>query len=136
MARFVGKDLAVTWAYTGGSVALEADFKSFKVSEEVQDADSTAGDDTHAGHLPTFTDASAEIEMLGTTNSGTLHWSRLAPRTEGTVYWYPEGTASTKPSHYAPAYIQSREREYPFDDVAAVTVGFQCQGDITDGTVA
>lgn len=136
MARFVGRGLAVIWAYTGGSIALESDFKSFSVAEEVQDADSTAGADTYAGHLPTFADATAEMEMLGTTNSGTLHWSRIAPRTEGTVYWYPEGTATAKPKHSAPAYIQARDRDYPFDDVVSVTVGFQYQGVVTDGVVA
>ncbi|HUS97687.1 MAG TPA: hypothetical protein VMX97_13190, partial [Hyphomicrobiaceae bacterium] len=126
----------VVWAYSGGSVALEADFRSFTVSEEVNDADSTAGDDTYAGHLPTFTDASADMEMLGTTNSGTTHWSRLAPRTEGSVHWWKEGTTSTKPFHYAAAYIQARDRDYPFDDVATVSLTWQFDGAITDGEVA
>ncbi len=136
MARFTGRDLVTIWAYTGGSVSLEDDFRSLDVGEDVNDADSTAGNDDYSGHLPTFTDASADFEMLGTTGSGTLHWNRIKPRTEGTLYWYPEGTASTKPQHYAPAYIQSRSRTYPFDDVVDVKLTFQFQGEPTDGVVA
>ena len=136
MTRYTGHNLAVWWVYSGGSIALDADFRSFTVSEEVNDADSTAGDDTYAGHLPTFTDASADFEAVGTTNSGTTHWSRIAPRTEGTVYWYPEGTTSALPYHYAAAYIQTRDRDYPFDDVATVSLTWQFNGAITDGEVA
>lgn len=136
MPRFTGHDLALIWAYAAGSVTLDADYRSFTVGEEVNDADSTAGNDTYAGHLPTFTDASAELEMVGTTNSGTAHWTSIAPRTEGTIYWYPEGTASSKPAHNAPAYISSRDREYPYDNVVTVSLGFQFQGVPVDGVVA
>jgi hypothetical protein len=136
MARITGHDLAVCWAYSGGSVWLEDDYRSLSISEDVNDANSTAGNDTYAGHLPTYTDASADFEMLGTSGSGTLHWNRIAPRTEGTIYWYPEGTASAKPYHYAAAYIQTRGRDYPYADVVSVTVGFQFQGTPTDTVVA
>jgi hypothetical protein len=136
MARFSGRDLVTIWAYSGGSVSLDDDFRNLTISEEVNDADSTAGNDTYAGHLPTFTDASADYEMLGTTGSGTAHWTAIAPRTEGTVYWYPEGTASGKPKHYAPAYIQARERTYPYDDVVQVNLTFQFSSTPTDSVVA
>ena len=138
--RFTGHDLALCWAYAAGvmaagSVWLEADYRTFGPTEAVNDANSTAGDDVYAGHLPTFTDASAALTMVGTSNSGTLHWAQIAPRTQGTVYWYPEGTASSKPKHYAPAYIQKRDRTYPYNDVVAVNVTFQFQGAPVDGVV-
>lgn len=136
MARFTGHDLAVCWAYTGGSVFLEDDYRTLNVNEDVNDANSTAGNDTYAGHLPTYTDATIAFEMLGTTGSGTAHWTKLAPRTEGTLHWWPEGTASTKPYHYAACYIASRERAYPYADVVTVNLGFQPNGVITDSVVA
>lgn len=136
MTRFTGHDLALLWAYTGGSVWLEADFRSWDVKEDVSDANATAGNDTYADHLPTYADASADLQMVGTTNSGTLHWTQLAPRTQGTVYWYPEGTAANLPKSYAPAYIKSRNRSYPYADVVTVAVTYQFQGAVTDTVVS
>ena len=135
MARFTGHSLAVCWNYTGGSAWLEDDYRSLDIAESVTDANSTAGDDTYAGHLPTYTDASATFEMVGTTGSGTAHWSRLAPTTIGTLVWYPEGTASAKPRHTAAAYISKRDRKMPYADVVTVSLGFQFDGAITDSTV-
>ena len=120
----------------GGSAWLEEDYRTLAVRESVTDANSTAGNDTYAGHLPTYTDANATFEMVGTTGSGTAHWTKLAPTTIGTLVWYPEGTASTKPKHTAAAYISSRDRSYPYADVVTVSIGFQFDGAITDAEVA
>lgn len=136
MTRYTGHDLAVSWIYSGGTVWLEDDYRSLSVGEDVNDANSTAGNDTYAGHLPTYADASANLEMLGTTGSGTVHWAKVAPRTEGTLTWYPEGTAATKPYHSAAAYIKSRNREYPYDNVVTVSINFQFNGAITDAEVS
>ena len=77
MTRYTGHDLAVSWYTAGfGTIWLEDDYRSLDVSESVTDANSTAGNDTYAGHLPTYTDANATYEMVGTTGSGTLHWGR------------------------------------------------------------
>lgn len=136
MTRYTGHDLAVCWNYAGGSVFLEDDFRTLDVTEGVQDANSTAGNDTYAGHLPTYTDASAQLEMVGTTGSGTVHWAKVAPRTSGTLVWFPEGTASTKPKHTAAAYISARDRSYPYADMVTVSLGFQIDGAIVDAEVS
>lgn len=136
MTRYTGHDLAVAWIYSGGTAWLEDDYRTLDVSESVNDANSTAGNDTYAGHLPTYADANASLEMLGTTGSGTIHWAKLAPRLQGTLEWYPEGTAATKPKHAAAAYINSRDRSYPYADVMTVTIGFQFDGAITDSEVS
>ena len=135
MARMTGAALAVCWTYSGGSIWLNDDFRSFDVSRDVNDVDSTAGDDTYAGHLPTFADASADLNMLGTTSMGTAFFTHLAPRTEGTVYWYPEGTAVAKPKHYAQAYIQTFNDTLPYDNVREIDVTFQFMGAPTDTVV-
>ena len=136
MTRCTGRDLAVCWNYTGGSVFLEDDYRSLDVTEGVQDANSTAGNDTYAGHLATYIDASASFEMVGTAGSGTVHWTKLAPRSAGTLVWFPEGTAQGKPKHTAAAYISKRDRSYPYADVVTVSLGFQFDGAITDAEVA
>jgi hypothetical protein len=137
MTRYTGHDLAVSWNTAAfGTIWLEDDYRTLDVAESVTDANSTAGNDTYAGHLPTYTDANATYEMVGTTGSGTLHWARVAPRTTGTLVWYPEGTAQGLPKHTAAAYISSRDRSYPYADVVTVNLGFQFDGNVSDAVVS
>lgn len=127
--KYTGIDLVVRWIYSGGTVDVTADRRTFSTSEQVDDADATAGTVTYMDHLPTFTDATATLEVLDNTTTGaaggTAIWTALAPRTSGTVEWSPQGTASTKPKWTAPAYIANREREMPYDDVVNITYEFQ-----------
>lgn len=133
MARYTGKDLLVQWITSGGTTDLSADFRTFSVSEEQDSADSTAGDDTYKAYIPTFADATAELELLDTKGTaGTVQWAAIAPGTTGTVQWYPAGTANTV-YYNAPAFIANREIEFPYDDVVAVTVEFQLTSTITKG---
>ena len=126
MARYTGKDLLIEWITTGGTTDLSGDFRSFSVSEQQDAADSTAGDDTYKGYIPTFADATAELEMLDTKGTaGTPQWAGVAPGTEGTVRWSPGGTAAGQIKRYAPAFISGRDSEFPYDDVVKLTVGFQ-----------
>ena len=60
----------------------------------------------------------------------------IAPSTSGTLWWYPSGTASGSVSHYAPAFVSSRGKEFPYDDVVTITIGFQFTSSPTAGTVA
>ena len=125
MARYAGTDLYVAWIYTGGTVDLSADYRSLSTNEEVNDIDASAGDDTYVDHLPALADASAELEFLDTTGAtGSTQWVAIAPRTEGTLQWDPEGTASGY-SWSAAAYVQTRSREIPYDDVVSVSATFQ-----------
>ena len=137
MARYTGKDLAIAWVWTGGTAWLEADFRSMSTTEDQESADSTAGSDTYKAYIPTVADASGEVQLLDTTGAtGTTEWGAIAPANVGTLVWYPEGTATGKPTHTAPAFISSRQREFPYDDVVTITASYQFTAPVTAGTVA
>lgn len=136
MPRITGHDLAVCWAYSGGSVWLENDYREFNYSRDVQDANATAGNDTAAVHLPTYADGDLSLNMLGTSSMGTAHYAGLAERTEGTVHWYGEGTAAGKPYAYQPAYVKSFSEAWPYDDVVTQDIAWMPQGGITRGAVS
>jgi len=138
MARYTGNDLAIGWVHAGGTTWLETDFRSMTTSEDQASADSTAGDDTYNQFIPTFANATGEVRLLDTdgTATGTAMWGAIAPSTSGTLWWYPSGTASGSISHYAPAFVSSRGREFPYDDVVTITIGFQFTSSPTAGTVA
>ena len=133
--RFTGKNMYI--ALNGTQIS--ADFQSVKVSRETGKAEKTAGADTHASYIPTYLDTTLEVEVLkkgGT--AGTLEWTtltgHLGASTDGTIVWSPEGTATGKPKHTATGFIESLETEFPFDDVAQLTIGFQCNVAPTDAT--
>ena len=137
MAKYTGKNLAFAWIWTGGTTWYEADFRSFSTTEDQESADSTAGDDTYKAYIPTVADASGELSLLDTTGAtGTTQWGAALPGNVGTAIWYPEGTASTKPTHTAAAFVASRGREFPYDDVVSMTIGYQFTAAPTAGSVA
>jgi hypothetical protein len=132
MARYVGKDLVVYWIITGGTVDLSADFRTLTTSEKVADVDATAGADTYAFHLPTFSDADTKLELLDNSSHASTYWGSIAPRLEGTLMWYPLGTASGKTYHKMAAYISGRDRKIPYADVVDITLAFQSQSAPSD----
>jgi len=135
MARYTGKNLVVSWVYSRGTVSLNGDFRSFKTNESVDTADKSAGADTHRSFVPTLRDTTASLEFLDTTgSSGTAQWAATEPGTEGTVVWSPQGTASGAPKYSAAAFIESRDRSMPYDDVVSVTVEFHIQAEPTAST--
>lgn len=137
MARYTGKDLAVQWIWSGGTAWLEPDFRGFNTTEELSEADSTAGDDTYEASIPTVISGGAEMSILDTTGAtGTANWAAIAPGNVGTVTWYPEGTASTKPTHTAAAHITKRDRDFPYDDMVSIDTGWKFTGAPTAGTVS
>jgi hypothetical protein len=137
MARYTGHDLAIGWVHAGGTTWLEGDFRRLSTSEDQASADSTAGNDTYNQFIGTFANATGEVVLLDTSGTaGTAMWAAVAPNTAGTLWWYPTGTASGSISHYAPAFVSGRDREFPYDDVVSITVGYQFTSSPTAGTVA
>jgi len=137
MARYTGSALALQWVTSSGTAWLEGDFRSLSISEDQESADSTAGDDTYKGYIPTVADASGEVSLLDTSGTaGTIQWAYVAPATTGTLTWYPTGTAASQMTWAAPGFVQSRQREFPYDDVVSITLGFQFTGVPVMGSVA
>jgi hypothetical protein len=137
MARYTGKDLAIMWVTSLGTTWLEGDFRSMTTTEDQESADSTAGNDTYKAYIPTVADASGEVQLLDSSlTANTALWAAIAPATAGTLTWYPEGTATGKNTHSAPAFISSRQREFPYDDVVTITASYQFTAPVTAGTVA
>ena len=135
MARYTGRDLVVRWITASGTTNVSADHRALDIKRKVASADATAGDDTYANKLPTFTDATAEYKFVDNTSNGSATYEQLAARMEGTLEWSPRGTTSTYRKYTAPAFIDTGlEETYPYDDVVEYTVGFQLT-DVPTATV-
>jgi len=127
---FTGENLVVTWR----GVALEADFRTLTVTQNVNDADGSSGADGYIRHLPTQEDANMALELVGITGTaGTAKWDSLAPKGTGALVWYPEGTAATYRYGSCNCYVNSRVETVPYSDVVTWAIGFMPQADVTDG---
>lgn len=117
MTEYTGKNLYVKF----GSTVLSSRFKSYNESDEAGMVDKSAGADTRRTYLATLADGGATMELLQE-SLGTALWAAIAPGTEGTLEWGPEGTASGKPKYTVDAIIKSRKRNLVHDDVVKVTI--------------
>jgi len=135
--RYTGKNLVVQWVTSAGTTDLSADFRTLKVKTETDAADASAGLQTHKSYISSLVDSSAELEYLDITGTtGTAQWAAVAAQTAGTLVWYPQGNSLGKPKHQCTdAFVLNREREYPYDDVIAYTVGWQFNTAETISTV-
>lgn len=118
---------------TFGGTVLDTDYRSFSHSEETGTVDGSAGSDANRTYLTTLKDGTASVSILIQAGD-TSTWDAVAPQSSGTLEWAPEGTASTKPRHYAQAIVTSREMSMEYDDVAVGDVEFQLNGSVTDTT--
>jgi hypothetical protein len=123
MAKYTGSGLTVSFAGTN----LEAEYKKFSTNEATDLVDCSAGADTNHDYLATLKDGDATLDLLEV-SGGTATWAAVAPGASGTLTWKPNGTATyTCPT----AYVKSRKRDIPFDDVVAISVAFQFSAAVT-----
>lgn len=125
--EFVGSSLYCEFA---GS-ELSSRFHSFDENEEVGLVEKSAGDDTYRAYLATLTDGGISMEFLHEAD-GTVIWAAIAPGTEGTLIWGPEGTASAKEKRTVDAVVKSRRRAIVYDDVVKINIDFAFQTAVVD----
>jgi hypothetical protein len=127
MTDVTGKNLAVNWIYTGGTISITPDYRSFNMSDNVDMAETTAGSDADKTYIATIKDSTVDLSFLYQ-SKGTALDSALAVSTAGTLQVYPEGTATGNPVITYPAIVSSYKKAVPYNEVVAVDVTFQKSG--------
>lgn len=130
MAEYTGKNLYVEFASTN----VSGDQRTLTASEEMDLVDASAGADVAKSYLTALEDGTAKYEVLDQTGgtAASALWQVLDKGATGTLIWAPEGTATNKPKHAVLAFVKSREREMPYDDVVVLNFEFQFSGVVTD----
>lgn len=133
MPRFVpGQNSPViSWIWSGGTAALQTDYRALAIQSGVGLVESTAGADSHDQWLPTTQNGEFTLTILHA--GGTAIATALAPGTNGTIIAGPQGTATGGIKHTVPAVVQSRNFSYPYKDVATLEVSFRETNTRTDG---
>lgn len=132
MAEYTGSNMVFQWVYSGGTVSMQADFRTVTLSPTVDFADATAGSDARRKRIPTIKDTSVSYAGLAQTG-GTALEDALVEGTEGTILFYPEGTATGKRKYTIGAFSQGGKFNLPYADVVELTVEFMGNGNHTLG---
>lgn len=124
MTEFIsGPSMVLSWAYSGGTVSLNADYRNVQWNPSTAYADVTAGQDTQIGRLPTLKDATCSIELVNA-SGGTALYAALQPQVAGTLTIQPEGTASNNRVITFPSYCDGAQYPHPYADTATITCNF------------
>jgi hypothetical protein len=75
-----------------------------------------------------------DLEMLDNDANASTFYAAIEPGDVGTLVLGPQGNGAGKIKFTIPAMVESREREYPYDDVVTLKITFRGTGPVTTGT--
>ncbi len=132
MAEFIaGPTMVLSWIYSGGTIALQGDYRTCTWSPSVAYVDSSAGSDTHVRRLTALKDSTAAVTLVAQTG-GTSITAALQPGTGGTLIIQPEGTAIGNRRITHLCYADGASTAHPYADIVAISCGFTGNGAFTD----
>lgn len=116
-----------------GSTVLNTYYRTLTPDEEIELVEKTAGADANKTYLSGAKDGTIEGEFVMPQGSaGTAVWGAVAPGTEATLEWGPEGTASGKPKHTVNAMVRRRGKPLTYNDLSTFAVSWQMSGAVAD----
>ena len=125
MAEYAGSAMSLDWIYSGGTVSLEGDFRTFNWSPSLNWIDATAGQDTYEVLLPSYGTGADITCTLVAQSDGTALLTSLDRQTAGTLIFGPEGTVSGKVKYTIPATSAGPQWSTPFNDVTEITANWR-----------
>jgi len=133
MATITGKDLYLTWIYSGGTVVLSGDYTQFTDTPSVELLDESAGSDEYRTYVPRLKDSSYAFSARHQSGGSALK-TALSAGNSGTLIYHPEGTASGKSKSTIPAISQGAALNFPYANLVEISCTFQGNGAVTDAT--
>lgn len=117
-----------------GGTALSTDMQEFATTEEANEIDATACNDTSSVYLAGMIDRSATATILDATD-GTANFNMLTPQASGTLIYAPQGTTAGKPKFTInSAVLLSRNRTVNYSDAVSYEVNWRLNAAPTAGT--
>jgi hypothetical protein len=127
MAEYTGSGLVLSWVYSGGTVSLGGDFRTFTFNPTVDMIDTTAGSDPSRTFIPSYKTVACSVGLVAQTG-GTALEDALQAGNFGTLTAQPEGTASGKRKYVIPCYSMGAQFTFPYDNLVEITCDFQPSG--------
>lgn len=133
MAEFSGSAMVLQWIYSGGTITLSGDYRTFSFPPEREMIDTTAGSDGGRSYLPTVWNY--QMSYTGVYQSAdTTTDAAFISGTKGTLIFQPEGTAGAKRKWTIPAISKGAQWNFQYDQLVEVTIPLQSDGAPTQGT--
>ena len=134
MSEYAGSAMSLDWIYSGGTVELEADYRTFNWAPTLNYIDATAGQDTFESLLASYGTGPEITCTLVAQADGTALLTALARQTAGSLVYGPEGTATGKTKYTIPATSAGPQWSQVFNDVTEITAQWR-QTSVEAGTV-
>ena len=137
MTGLAGSTVVADWIQAAATTTITGDHKGFSYTPSLSMIDESAGADSQKIYLVGVKDGSMTYNAVfqgSDSSGGTTTFSTLAEGNEGTLKWYPNGTAAGRSYFSAKAISQGVGYSYPYDNVVEVTVNWQQSGTRSEGT--
>lgn len=128
MTDFLGNNAVISWVYSGGTIALNSDYRQANDQPSVDLVEVSAGADASKTYLTSLKDGQFNLTMLAQTG-GTVLLAALAEGVSGTLIVGEEGTASGKPKTTIPAISMGAQRNIQYNNAVEISVTFQQNGE-------
>lgn len=131
---YAGSVLYLAWVYSGGTVELHPNFRSFTWATDLNFIDATAGADAFEVLLASYgTGQDFSATSVAQVN-GSVLLSAMDKQTSGTVIYGPEGTATGKIKYSIPAISKGPSFNQPYNDVNEITLSWRQSADASRAT--
>lgn len=130
MAHFRGRDVKVLF----DAVDISGDGRSTSYEETADTLDDTVAGMDNRTKIASLKDGTFSFESLDTTGAWTAAWTGVANGTEAAVLIYPEGDGVGEREVGFDIVVTSRSIEFPYDDLAKVSITGEISGAVTEGT--
>jgi hypothetical protein len=135
MAAYSGSALQVVWNYSGGSLIMEADFRTFTYTPAVDLYEQSAGADVAKSYLSGIKSGQASFSGVEQAGSFATFGSLCGEGVVGTIVYKPEGTAAGKLHGTIPAICMGYSYNQQYNNVVEVSVNWTQNGARTEGTL-
>lgn len=132
MAHFRGRDVVVLIE----GVDVSGDGRSTSYEETADTLDDTVAGMDNRTKIASLKDGTFSYEALDTTGAWTGAWQGIANGLEAAVLIYPEGNVAGKREVGFDGVITSRSIEFPYDDLAKVSISGEISGPVSEGLKA
>ena len=131
MAEFTGKDMVVSWVWSGGTLAMTSDQHTFSFTDSIKKYNVRTGSEAYESYITGATDFTCTYDGLAQTG-GTAFNAALAIGVQGTLTVSPEGTTSGKPKYIFPCFSDKTPvASWNYDDVTHINASWQGNGAYT-----
>lgn len=131
---YAGSALYLAWVYSGGTVAIETNFRNFNWPQDLNYIDATAGADTFEVLLDSYgTGGDITATVVGQVD-GTAILQACAKKTAGTLLYGPEGSDTGKIQYSIPATAKGPQFNQVYNDVNEITLAWRQTADHTQSS--